>query len=152
VPVALCILPVPGTAIPNVAALGELCRVLDGTAGEGVPPASTRIRLALDPATAMLDDEDPEELLQRALEEEAAVRLGHVYLSDCRAGQRVSLGEGDLDWGSLSTALLTGGFEGAVSVLLEGVDPLYAEIEAKEAAGFAHTLFPDAVFAPDGGR
>jgi sugar phosphate isomerase/epimerase len=153
IPVALCVRPMPGTAVPSAEALAELCRAADAAAPAGEPekPAS-RLGLALDPAAVALGGGDPERILRSALESAVPARLEQVYLTDARAGATVLPGEGELDWRSLSAALLSGGYHGPVTVSLVEGDPLFAEIDAREAAAFAQVLFPDGLYAPDDGR
>jgi sugar phosphate isomerase/epimerase len=153
VPVLLCMRLAQGSLVATPDDLLALCRKADAAAlPASEPRPSSRLRLALDPADLALAGGSPSNALTAALLPQAEVPLGHVYLTDCRAGTRVAPGTGELDWGELSALLLSGGYEGSVVVLLEGVDPLFAEGEAKEAAAFAHALFPDAILAPDIGR
>jgi sugar phosphate isomerase/epimerase len=152
VPVTLSVRPLRGSVIPSSAALVEFCRAVDASVPGSQPRPSDRLALALDPAEVALMGCDPGEALEEILSPEAPIRLGHVYLTDYRGRARVAPGEGELDWGALSGALLAGGYEGAVTVLPGEADPLLAEVEAKEAAGFAQALFPDALFVPGEGR
>lgn len=150
-PVTLCLCAEPGSVVPSAASVAELARALDKGAG-GLLPPSAWLRLALDPAALAIAGADPEAALEAALAPDARARLGHVTLSDCDAGKRVAPGEGDLDWGSLSSLLRSGRYAGPVTVRLDDEDPLFAEIAAKEAAGVAHALFPDAIILPGGER
>jgi sugar phosphate isomerase/epimerase len=150
VPILLCVLPLRGSLIETPDGLALLSRLADASAApEDEPRPSARLRLALDPAALALAGVDPAAALGAALLPESEPFLGHIYLTDCLEGVRVAPGTGELDWGSLSGLLLSGGYEGTVSLHLEGIDPLFAESEAKEAAAFAQALFPDAIMAPE---
>lgn len=151
-PVRLCVRHARGTLVETWGALATLRRRVDDEAAGAGPPPSSRIALALDPAEAALSGWDALAYTRAALDTTDEAPLGHVYLTDFLDGRRVPLGTGAIDWLELGDALLSGGYAGAVSVLLDGGDPLFAESEAKEACAFARALFPDGEPTPGHGR
>jgi sugar phosphate isomerase/epimerase len=101
---------------------------------------SPRLTFALDPAEAALAGWAPEAALDALTGD---VRVAHVYFTDAAGGRRVVPGTGDLDWHALAARLAAHSYRGAVSLLLEVEDPLYAESDAKEACAYAEEVFAD---------
>jgi sugar phosphate isomerase/epimerase len=95
---------------------------------------SPRLAFALDPADAVLSGWDP----VAAIVEPG---VAHVYLTDVREGERTPFGQGEVDWNELAEALARHAYSGAVTLLLEGVDPIYAESSAQEARAVAEGVF-----------
>jgi sugar phosphate isomerase/epimerase len=116
-------------------ASGSLLSVPEDLEELARPLASDRLGLALDPAEGSAAGWDAEEFARAA-----EVPLRYVYLTDSCNGQPALPGSGDLDWEILLEALRADGYDGYLSLLLPGGDPLTAESDAKEARGYAEAL------------
>jgi sugar phosphate isomerase/epimerase len=101
---------------------------------------SPHLALALDPAEAVLTGWRPEEALDE-LAGDVGPRVAHVYFTDQLDGRRVVPGAGDVAWDELAARLAAYDYHGAVSLLLDGEDPLHAETDAKEAHAYAEEVF-----------
>jgi sugar phosphate isomerase/epimerase len=101
---------------------------------------SPRLGLALDPAEAVLTGWRPEAALDD-LAVDARPGVAHVYFTDVAGERRVAPGAGDVYWDHLAARLATCEYHGAVSLLLDGEDPLHAETDAKEACAYAEEVF-----------
>jgi len=130
--VALCPVNGPGplTAPEDFEELGKR---LEGYA------AADRLGLALDPAAALAEGWDAPEFVHAA-----ETSLRYVYLSDRRGGQPALPGAGEIDWPELIAALRADGYDGFLSLLLQGADPLTAESDAKEVCAFMKALIHSA--------
>jgi sugar phosphate isomerase/epimerase len=127
--VAFCPVNTVGTLLTSPEDFEDLRQRLDHQT------SSERLGLALDPAAALADGWDPDEFARAA-----EVPLRYLYLTDIRDGQPALPGSGELDWDLLIGALRADGYDGYLSLLLPGADPLHAETDAKEARGFAEAL------------
>jgi hydroxypyruvate isomerase len=94
-----------------------------------------RLGLALDPAAADATGWDAEEFASAA-----ELPLRYVYFTDAIQGRPVLPGSGEVDWPAFIAALRADGYEGYLSIVLPGNDPLTAESDAKEARGYAEAL------------
>jgi sugar phosphate isomerase/epimerase len=97
--------------------------------------SSDRLGLALDPAAAHGAGWDPEEFARAA-----EIPLRYLYFDDTQNSRPALPGCGELDWERLLTELHADGYDGYLSLLLPGTDPLRAESDAKEARGLAEAL------------
>src|SRR5205807_10597479 len=94
-----------------------------------------RLELALDPAEALRAGWDPAAL------ERLPELPRYLYLNDLAGGQPAPPGSGELDWPGLAAALRAVGYDGFVTLRLEGAAPWSAEPAAREARAMAEEWF-----------
>jgi sugar phosphate isomerase/epimerase len=118
VPVTLCVANRAGSMVATPAAMTELRR--------RVP--DDRLAFALDPAEAARAGWDAAAELPRLPEPPQ-----YVYLNDAAGAALVPPGEGEVDWPALAGALRAAGYDGFVTLRLNGAEPWAVEPAAKDA-------------------
>jgi sugar phosphate isomerase/epimerase len=118
VPVTLCLANRAHSMASTPAELAELRRRVPGD----------RLAFALDPAEAWREGWDAADALARLPE-----RPQVVYLNDCAGPALVPPGEGEVQWPRLAAALRAAGYDGFLTLRLNGAEPWAVEPAAKEA-------------------